>query len=430
MGSAIWTGEERPRLRAVEAIPVETQGRRVVCLRDPQGMAPEMFPLPLPAFFVACRLDGVRSLQEIQSSFYTEFGQRISLEELGGLVVRLDEKFFLESDGFQRHARKMESEFAAAPCRLAAHSGTAYETGSSACRRQIDGYFSHADGLGGSQVLAGMEDLRALVAPHIDYQRGGAVYSWAYGALRDAEPHDLYVVLGTSHVPIPYPFCLCLKDFDTPFGPAPVDRLFGQRLLKDLPCNFQEGQWAHRNEHSIEFQIVFLKYLFPEPEAFRILPILCGPVPASGPSIEERRSRMFLDEFLETLAIHCRETRRRICLIAGADLAHMGPRFGDSQPVDREQLCRLETADRDLLRTAENMDAQGFSAIITAEEDRRRICGYAPIYALLRTCGAREGKLLRYGQSAEADGSQVVTYAAMAFYGSAGIPNLSEKEIV
>ena len=46
------------------------------------------------------------------------------------------------------------------------------------------------------------QPLRAAIAPHVDLHRGAPTYSWAYKALAEAQPAELYVVLGTCHTPV------------------------------------------------------------------------------------------------------------------------------------------------------------------------------------------------------------------------------------
>jgi hypothetical protein len=51
---------------------------------------------------------------------------------------------------------------------------------------------------------------------------------------------------------------------------------------------------------------------------------------------------------------------------------------------------------------------------VAREGDRRRICGLAPIYMALRLAPASSGRLLRYGQWPDPQGT--VTFAAVALY--------------
>jgi hypothetical protein len=109
---------------------------------------------------------------------------------------------------------------------------------------------------------------------------------------------------------------------------------------------------------------------------------------------------------------------RRYCLVAGADLAHVGPRFGDAEPVSRARLAQIEAEDRALLSLVTGVDAGGFFTAVAVDGDSRRTCGLSPIYALLATLPAGRGRLLRYGQWPDPQGT--VTFASVAFQEAAG----------
>src|SRR5438094_78947 len=83
--------------------------------------------------------------------------------------------------------------------------------------------------------------------------------------------------------------------------------------------------------------------------------------------------------------------------VAGADLSHVGPRFGDP-PLDPRAKEEIEAIDREALRAAERGDAEGWFASIAAHADSSRICGYAPVYATLRCAAPQAGRLLVYEQ--------------------------------
>jgi hypothetical protein len=58
-------------------------------------------------------------------------------------------------------------------------------------------------------------------------------------------------------------------------------------------------------------------------------------------------------------------------------------------------------------------DAQGFFASIEADGDRRRICGFSPIYAMLRCLPGVPGSVRHYGQWP--DPQAVVSYASVVY---------------
>ena len=79
------------------------------------------------------------------------------------------------------------------------------------------------------------------------------------------------------------------------------------------------------------------------------------------------------------------ERGRRVVVVAGADLAHVGPRFGDKAPLGprpREELRRKDVASLDL---AVRGEAAGFWRDVVSDVDTRRVCGLSAMYAMLRT---------------------------------------------
>ena len=53
----------------------------------------------------------------------------------------------------------------------------------------LDGFFLHPDGPGAVDGAAS-GPLAGILAPHIDFQRGGPTYAWAYRALAESEPQN------------------------------------------------------------------------------------------------------------------------------------------------------------------------------------------------------------------------------------------------
>jgi AmmeMemoRadiSam system protein B len=251
------------------------------------------------------------------------------------------------------------------------------------------------------------------VAPHIDFHRGGPAYAWAYRDLAERGEADLFVIFGTCHAGMAHPFALSRKDYDTPLGPARVDQDFVEALAARSRQDCFGSEIAHRNEHSIEFQAVFLQYLYAGRRDLTIVPVLTSFVHEAlargGSPEDDPRVPAFLDALRETAAA----SGRRVAFIAGADLAHMGPRFGDPAPVSRAELAVIDREDREMLRAVEAGDADGFFESARRDGDRRRICGLSPIYTLLRALGGARGTLRRYGQWPDPQG--VVSFASVVF---------------
>ena len=405
--------EDRPRLRNLEAFPVEQDGRRLMALRDPSGFTDQVVALPMPLLDVVSLFDGEHSLGQIHAIVKERHGEAPTVEQIASIARSLDDNGFLDSVSFAERQRATEEAFRLSPARPAVHAGGAYAREPEALAAQIDGFFTHADGPGLVARSADSGVVRGLLAPHIDFHRGGPTYAWAYREVIERSDADLFVILGTCHAGMPDPFAATLKPFDTPLGPAPVDRDFFDALERRYGGGLLASEAAHRAEHSIEFQAVMLRHLLGTRRPFTILPVLASYVheavwARSDPEADPRVPR-FIDGLLETMAASGRKT----CLIAGVDLAHVGPRFGDPEANTDDSLAAVAAADRSMLEAVVAGDPTSFYASVAHDGDRRRICGLSPIYTFLRALPGVRGRLIRYSQWPDPEGA--VTFCAAAF---------------
>jgi hypothetical protein len=408
---------ESPRLRAVEAFPVRQDGQQLIALRDPAGYAETVVLLPPAAVEVVRHFDGRHSLVDIQAELMRRFGELVPRADIERLVAALDEQGFLDSPRFEARRRSVDQAFLAAPTRPAAHAGGAYAADPEALRQSLEAFFTGAEGPGPvRREAAGTgPPVAGIIAPHIDFHRGGPAYAWAYRDLAERCPADVFVIFGTCHAGMPDPFALTRKDHDTPLGRVRVERDLVEALAARAGQDCFASEWAHRQEHSIEFQAVFLQYLFGGRREIAIVPVLTSfaheaIMARTGPEADPRVARFFA-ALQETVAAW----GRRVAFIAGADLAHVGPRFGDPEPVSETARSSIERQDRAMLEPVAAGDARGFFEAVAAEGDRRRICGLSPIYALLRALGGRRGTVRRYGMWPDPEG--VVSYASVVFDG-------------
>ena len=404
--------ELQPRLRRVEAFPVEHEGRRCLALRDPAGYAAAIVLLHGPLLDIVSLFDGEHTIADIQAAMMRRHGQLVERRQIEEIAETLDRQGFLEGASFAKRRAAIDHEFLASPVRPASHAGSAYAADPDELRATMDGFFAPPGGPGpiDGQGIVGPE-VRAVIAPHIDFHRGGPAYTWAYRDLAKRSGADLFVIFGTCHAGMEHPFALTRKSYASPLGDVPVDHDFVDALAARARQDCFGSELAHRVEHSIEFQAVFLRHLYPNGRDISIVPVLASfahEAMLSGrhPDADPRVPR-FLEAVAETIAA----SGRRVVLVAGADLAHVGPRFGDPEPVSPPELARLEREDRAMLESVAAGDAEAFFESVARDGDRRRICGLSPIYALLRTLGGGVGSVKRYGQWPDPDG--VVSFASV-----------------
>jgi hypothetical protein len=406
-----------PKLRSIEivVIPDDTHGRALM-LRDTEGIAEGAVVLPIKLAPIIVRFDGKRSLNEVAVEASRAIGQTVTLALVRKLVKELDQALMLDTTRFRARRREVVSAFTAAPVRPAAHAGGAYHGDAAELSRFIE-----IKCLGQSPPRKATGPIVALAAPHMDLWRAAAGYGHAYRALGDAlDPAvDTFVLLGTSHAPMRRPFAVCEKSFDTPLGALPPDRDIIGELEAASRFDVRADEYLHKQEHSLEFQAVFLKHLLGRRRA-RIVPILCG----LGDAQERRRDPSrdaAAESFLSALHEACRRREGRVVIVAGADLAHIGPRFGDAKAPGDGELAALRARDMASLRLALGREAAGFFDHVAEDLPVRRVCGLGPLYTLLRMLpeGVR-GELLHYAQCVDPEEGSVVSHGSLGFYASKG----------
>jgi AmmeMemoRadiSam system protein B len=405
---------DKPRIRPLEAFPIEQQDQTYVCLRDPTGLAPEPILLGMGAYFIITLFDGRNDARDIQGAFVKRFGENLPLDKLGDLIATLDKAYFLDSPKFADRVRRVSEEFQSSPERPAVHAGACYAKEPAHLKKEIEGFFAAPEGPGTTEPERREGALVGLIAPHIDPRRGAAAYAHAYGHLKAYDAPELVIVLGTSHYGAgPELFSATKKSYATPFGAVETDLDFIDRLAARYRGALFAEELLHRNEHSIEFQALFLKWALGDRE-FTVVPILVssfhemilnGSLPGTDPRVAS-----FVEAMRDALA----SEKRRVLIVAGVDFAHVGRKFGDAFTADETVAERVKGEDMALIEFIKRGDPEGFFADILKDRDARRICGLAPLYTQLELLKGRAGHLLKYGIAMEPDTGSAVSFASLA----------------
>jgi AmmeMemoRadiSam system protein B len=402
---------ENPCVRYVDAFPVEIEGKQLIYLRDPEGVAPGM-AVPKTAYFLITQMNGAQSVQDLKNAFSKQFqGSVVTVDEVVELIGQLDEAFLLHNKRSMTRREENETAFRNALTRPAAHAGLSYPDDANTLRTKIDGFFDEGPG---HPTGIKNEPLKALIAPHIDFNRGGPCFAWAYKAMAESPPPDLFVVLGTGHS-ARKTFVMSRKDFETPFGVLKADREIIDQIAEIAPLDVFADEFAHKEEHSIEFQAVFLKYLYPDQD-IPFVPILCGSFHEMVEDRKNPQSASVVAEFVRGLQHVLDASGKRVCFIAGVDLSHVGQRFGDADMLTADFVADVETVDHALIEKAGAMDADAYFDVVIRECDRTRVCGTSSIYTMLQTMHANRGELLKYDHIVDHETQQMVSFVSMAFY--------------
>ncbi len=396
---------ERPRLRPVEVHRLADGARRGIVLIDPLEVATGQCFIPQAVVPIVARFDGEHTVEEVESELRAA-GRPSPPGFVANLVRQLDDALWLDSPRGRDAERAACGAFLAGGdgARPARHPGSAgYPAQATALRARLRDLVPPAE-------RVAQPTPRGLIAPHIDLLRGDAGYRAAYGHLAACEPADLYVIFGTGHKGPKAPVTGLLLDWDTPLGRVTTDRAFIERVHREVGEIDPRDAFLHRDEHSLEFQVLMLSHVL-QGRPFMVAGFLCGSLPsASGEPDQEAYVRTLLAAF----HLAASASGKKVCYVAGADMAHLGPFFGDARAIDQPLLHRLEQDDRARLAQLSAGRPSAFHRQIEGDGNGDRVCGTTPMYLCAALAGG-PAELLHYGQAVADDSSQVVSFASMVF---------------
>ena len=407
----------QPTLRPVDPRWVMHQGEQRLWLRDPLALSDQSVLLPAQLAPLITFLGEARTPAGIRAAFELRYGVRLPNGLVEHVLATLEAAALLEGQTADAARAAALDAYRAVPFRRPALAGGSYPADPGELHQLLTSY---AAGAPPDHDVQSNGQLRGLITPHIDYARGGSMYAATWLPARAAAAEaELVVVFGTDHAGGPGTLTLTRQRYATPWGPFPVasdvvdtmatvlgeDRAFADEL-------------HHRAEHSIELAVVWLHWLLRDvgrgDDLPPLAPVLCGSfgsfTQGDGDPIEETDSVAALHAVREMI------TDRRTLVVASADLAHVGPAFGDGQPWDTLARSTLRSADQQTLGVAARGDPAAFLASVRRDGDARRICGLPPIYWALQTLGDVRGDVLGYAQCPADDaGGSWVSIAGMAY---------------
>jgi hypothetical protein len=413
-GDADETAPEYPRLRPLELMVVREGERDLLLVNDPLGVMPGPVALRVEALPLIQLLDGTVSVTDLAAEIVRGSQDVRSASQVREFVSQLDQLLMLESPRFDDAYEELRRSYHQLEVRQATLSDLSYPADPETLARFLDGHFAEAETRRAAAPAPARATAlpRAILAPHLDPRRAGATIAQAMLEIAPASSPVRVTILGTGHLLLGQLFALTRKHFETPLGQVPCDLAFVEAVASRLGRLAYQGELAHRTEHSIEFQALYLKRRLGD-RPFTIVPILCG---GFGEFLDDQRAPREdpgLEDLIAALRDAARDSATPTVYLAGVDLSHVGPRFGDPR-TDERMLREVEDKDRAALAAAARGDADGWFQAIASHEDSTRICGWAPTYVMLRCAEPGEGRLLHYEQSPESDGS-MVSIAAMAW---------------
>ncbi|MGC8866694.1 MAG: AmmeMemoRadiSam system protein B [Elusimicrobiales bacterium] len=407
------TSDYRPVLKQqIEIFQAEHEGKQMILLKDAEGLTEKTLLMPAETVVLLELFNGKNSVRDIQSTILRTTGELVSESEITDFIKQLEDSYFLEGEKTNELRRKIYEEFKKSNVRKAIHKGLSYPDNI----LELSVFMSRF--LRIDEKIIPNSRSYGLIVPHIDILRGGRVYSNGYGRLLNSEIPDVVIAFGTSHRGGNSPLIMTKKSYETPYGNIETDIELYMKFKEVLWYEPDDEEILHKNEHSLEFQALWLKYIWRE-KTPKWLPILTSNYERFAvdipPSSIENIERMFRDveKIISELS-----RNKRVMVIAAADFSHIGPRFGDEINITQEIKAEIERKDKEKISHILNLDPDGFYISVISEKNSSKICGLSSIYAALRAIKSIEGDkkptLLDYAQADDPFGG-FVSFASIVF---------------
>ncbi len=239
----------------------------------------------------------------------------------------------------------------------------------------------------------------AVIVPHAGYIFSGQTAADAYNQAKNYK-YDLIVILGTNHTTANFNKISVYprQGFQTPLGLSKIDEKTADELISsDKDCVFNSE--VHAEEHSIEVQLPFVQYLFPDT---KILPAVVG----------SSDFNLCVD-FGKALAKVLKN--KNALIVASSDLSHY-PNYKDAEEVDHitlESISKMEP--KDFVNMINKQMNKNIQNLLTCA------CGEGPIISAMtaaKELGADTGVIINYANSGDnpiAGKDRVVGYGAVVF---------------
>lgn len=227
----------------------------------------------------------------------------------------------------------------------------------------------------------------AGIVPHAGWIFSGNLAATVFTAIKQVDGDvDTFVIFGAAHRYFDGKAVVYHEGaWQTPLGEVEIDTEIAQWVID---AGGEPNPRAHAGEHSIEVQIPFIRYLFPDA---RIVPVIVPVVSfdhSFGARIGERISR---------------QSEKKVVCIGSTDLTHYGPQYGFCPEGTGEDAIRWarEVNDMEFINHALRMDDE---RLLRTAVEKGNACGPAAVattIAAAKAMGSIHGTLLGHTTSSE-----------------------------
>lgn len=271
--------------------------------------------------------------------------------------------------------------------RRPAVAGAFYAASPESLRKQIIDCFKHPLGPGKLPGAKTDTEVLSVVCPHAGYMYSGPAASHGYLALSEQKTPETVVIIGPNHTGWGTPVSIMSEGiWKTPLGDVTIDSELAGKII-DIAPTARSDESAFLREHSIEVQVPFLQFIYPE---FKFVPICMG--------YQDLQTSTELGN-----AIYEASKDKEIVVVASSDLTHQEPKASANK---KDQYVLDAISEMDEVKLQESVRRHHITT-----------CGYGCISATLvysKLRKATNAEILTYYTSGDiiGDNSAVVGYAS------------------
>jgi len=434
---------QKPRLRRIRAFPLPARtpdGKDVQMLgiADAQQISPKIVGMQPAMQLVLPHMTGENAIGDIVGAV----GRGLTAEMLHPIVAQLDDAGLLEGPTFEAMYAEMKKAFDDSDT---LPPGSTIQFAEALVMQELGKDASEDDKarLAPEKLKATMDQWidaalkdaekpafdtlpAAVVAPHIDYPRGWINYAGVYGRLRVTDRPDRIVILGTNHFGFSTGVCGCDKGFETPLGTTPLDSALldavKDRLGEDDAARLLEHRYDHEREHSVELHLPWIQHCLGPNDGGAHIPVLAALI--HDPTVNDGESYdgngLGFEPFVKALREALDELGGKTLIVSSADLSHVGPAFGDQQPLagdaDEAKSARDRVAqhDREMLEHVTEARPDDLVSSMAWQQNPTRWCSIGNLAATLKLVEPSDVTLLNYAAAMDPRGMNMVSHAAIA----------------
>ncbi len=364
------------KVRYLDVIPYKDK----FLVKDPLGISKEML-LNRESLLLLSLLDGGNSIQDIKTMFLRNTGIILSDSEILNFVQEMDKNYILYNDNFIKRMEFEKEKILSAP-----YKEINFQLDFEKLKREIEKYKALNE-----------QDIKAIIVPHIDINIGLKTYMKTFSCVKNLNK-KIFFIFGVPHSYSESCFSIFPKNYKIGENIVEIQKEIIEGIKNKINFDIFSDVLAYKNEHSVEFPIVFLSLI--EKDFYVI------------PSLVSKSDISLLKSLAENIFEVIAPFKDEILLISSIDLSHVGRKFGDEKSFNTEEI------DRKYIEYLKNMENEMAFDFIESKNNFTRIDGLYTNFVfleILRLMKAGKSEVLDYEVYYEDITDSIVSYASLIF---------------